>query len=303
MLSILIPTYNYNITQLVYDLCFQAEGLGIQYEIVVMEDGSDKFLTENQQIENLNHCKHIILTENIGRAAIRNRLADIAIYPYLLFMDCDASICKKDFLLRYVPFCQDGDIVIIGGTAYNQEHHDPAYSLRLKYGRERESNMTYLLKHQEKENFATFNFLISKSIFKSVRFDESISGYGHEDTLFGHALHEKGYVFQHIDNPLIHNGLDDNHTYLKKTAESVMNLHRLFNSGKYPFLADESKLLSMFVQLRKYHLIKIAAVKFVFIRKLMERNLTGKHPNMFVYDLYKLLLMCKYHDSADKMTD
>jgi glycosyltransferase involved in cell wall biosynthesis len=301
MLSILIPTYNYDITQLVKDLHVQAEELGIQYEIIVMEDGSDQFLVSNQQIGLLNHCRYIALPNNIGRSAIRNRLADEARFPYLLFMDCDASVCNKDYLLRYLPFCE-GKVIVIGGTAYDPDCQNPAFSLRLKYGRERESNLAYLLQHHEKENFATFNFLISKSIFSTIRFDESIAGYGHEDTLFGHALHEAGFIFQHIDNPLIHKGLDDNRTYLKKTAESVRNLYLLFNSGKYPFLADESKLLRMFLRLKKYNLTKLAALKFVFVRKLMERNLTGKHPDLYVYDVYKLLLLCKFQVNADKMT-
>ena len=81
MLSILIPTYNYDITQLVKDLYAQAEGLGVQYEIIVMEDGSDQFLVANQQIGLLNHCRYIALPDNIGRSAIRNRLADEAQFP------------------------------------------------------------------------------------------------------------------------------------------------------------------------------------------------------------------------------
>jgi glycosyltransferase involved in cell wall biosynthesis len=301
MLSILIPTYNYDITQLVHDLHDQATGLGKAYEIIVMEDGSDAFLEKNNTVTSLVNCRYIRQSQNTGRSAMRNRLADTAQYPYLLFMDCDAAVCNKDFLLRYLPFCQ-GETVVIGGTAYDPDINDPAYSLRLKYGRQRESNLNYLIKQHDKDNFATFNFLIAKSVFEKIRFDESISGYGHEDTLFGHALHEAGYVFQRIDNPLIHNGLDDNVTYLKKTAESVQNLYKLYRSGKYPFLAAESKLLRSFLRIKRSHLTKIAALKFDFIRKMMENNLTGKNPALFVYDFYKLFLLCKYDVSADKLT-
>jgi hypothetical protein len=216
-------------------------------------------------------------------------------------MDCDAAVLNKDYLFRYLPFCE-GEVIVIGGTAYDPECHNPEYSLRLKYGRKRESNLNYLLQHQENVNFATFNFLISKSVFNAVRFDETISGYGHEDTIFGHALHEKGFLFLHIDNPLIHKGLDDNRTYLKKTTESVRNLYLLFISGKYPFLVAESKLLRMFVKLKRCRLTKIAAINFSFVRRLMEMNLTGKYPDLFVYDMYKLLLLCHFHASADKMT-
>jgi glycosyltransferase involved in cell wall biosynthesis len=301
MLSILIPTYNYDITKLVNDLHHQATELEIDFEIIVMEDGSEKFLSENQTLKTLVNCNYIRLAQNVGRSAIRNKLADVAKYPYLLFIDCDAEVNHKDFLQRYISCCI-GDVVLIGGTAYDPELNDPAFSLRLKYGRERESNMNYLINHHGNENFTTFNFVISKSIFQSIKFDEGISGYGYEDTLFGHNLHEAGYSFMRIDNPLIHRGIDDNRTFLNKTAESVMNLYKLFFSGKYPFLKNESKLLHYFFIIKKYHLTGIGALKLSIIKTLLEKNLTGKNPSLMIYDLYKLLLLCKYDVSADKMT-
>ena len=302
MLSILIPTYNYDITKLVTDLHQQATDLEIVFEIIVMEDGSEKYISENQKINALSGCRSIILNKNIGRSAIRNKMADLAKYSYLLFIDCDAEVNHKDFIQRYISCCT-GEVVLIGGTAYDPELKDPRYSLRLKYGRERESNLHYLVNHHSNENFTTFNFLISKSIFAAVRFDETITGYGHEDTLFGHHLHEAGYTFQRIDNPLIHRGIDDNEVFLLKTSESVKNLYRLFISGKYPFLAKESKLLHYFQTITKYHLAGLFAFKFLLIKTLLKKNLLGKHPSLIIYDVFKLLLLCKYHVIADKMTD
>lgn len=302
MLSILIPTYNYDVTKLVSNLHQQAIGLEIEFEIIVMEDGSERYTSENQMINALSGCRSIILNNNIGRSAIRNKMAEVAQYPYLLFIDCDAEVSHKDFLQRYISCCT-GEVVLIGGTAYDPELKDPRFSLRLKYGRERESNLHYLVNHHSNENFATFNFLISRSIFNTVRFDETISGYGHEDTLFGHHLHEAGYVFQRIDNPLIHRGIDDNKVFLMKTSESVKNLYRLFISGKYPFLVNESKLLHYFQLIVKYHLTGLFAVKFLIIKGLLQKNLLGKHPSLRIYDVFKLMLLCKYHVNADKMTD
>ena len=65
MLSILIPTYNYDITKLVTDLHQQATDLEIVFEIIVMEDGSEKYITENQKINALSGCRSIILNKNI----------------------------------------------------------------------------------------------------------------------------------------------------------------------------------------------------------------------------------------------
>ncbi|OQB30405.1 MAG: Glycosyl transferase family 2 [Bacteroidetes bacterium ADurb.Bin174] len=302
MLSILIPTYNYNITPLVGELHKQAISLNIIFEILVMEDGSTLFVEENQEIGKLEHCKHIILTENIGRSAIRNKLADSAKHQFLLFADCDAEVQNVNFIANYLPFCED-DAVIIGGTAYDPNNHDPAYSLRLKYGRAREANTDYIKGQKGYENFTTFNFLIDKKVFDKVRFDVKITGYGHEDTLFGHALHEQGYSFQRINNPLIHKGLDDNESFLRKTIESVKNLYLLYISGKYPFLAEESKLLRTFIKLKQFKLVRLMSLKLKLSKPILERNLKSEHPSLFYYDIYKLAWICYFYVHADKLSD
>ena len=161
MLSILIPTYNYDITKLVTELHRQAIEQFIDFEIIVMEDGSKEFIAENKEINNFIFCNHIILKHNIGRSAIRNKLADEAKYEHLLFMDCDAEVNSNQFIERYLAFCHE-ECVVIGGTAYDPEETNPDYSLRLKYGKEREARNAA---ERGKTNFATFNFLISKNIF------------------------------------------------------------------------------------------------------------------------------------------
>jgi glycosyltransferase involved in cell wall biosynthesis len=289
MLSILIPTYNYNITRLVADLHQQAVELSIDFEIIVMEDGSDQLVNENKTVGELSFCKHIILENNIGRSAIRNKLADEAKFDHLLFMDCDAEVSSVDFIQKYFPFC-DKECVVIGGTAYDPKENNPDFSLRLKYGRERESRKA---SERGKNNFATFNFLISKSIFNQVRFDESIRGYGHEDMLFGHQLHQLGYEFIQIENPLVHKGLDSNEIFIQKTEEGTRNLFLLYKTGRYPFLADESKLLKTYIRIYQTGLTRLLAFKFDLLKPLLHQQLCSKSPSLALYDLYKILFLCK----------
>ena len=291
MLSILIPSYNYNVTKLVGDLHRQALDARIEFEIIVMEDGSTQFLNENRTVAELDFCRYIPLGENIGRSAIRNKLADTARYEQLIFMDCDAEVCSADYILRYAAF-RHCEYVIIGGTAYDPNEKNPDYSLRLKYGREREAQNYEERAKRKYQTFATFNFLIPKSIFSKIRFDESIRGYGHEDTLFGHCLLENGYEIQHIDNPLIHKGLDDNKTFIRKTETATENLYRLYKTGRYPFLAKESKLLHHFLRLKKMKLDKCFALLFKITKKPMQRQLSSKNPSLRLYDFYKLLYLC-----------
>lgn len=289
MLSILIPTYNYNITRLVTDLHQQAIDSYVDFEIIVMEDGSTLYVEENKVVADFEFCRHIILVNNIGRSAIRNKLADEANYGHLLFMDCDAEVCSEHFVEKYISFCKE-ECVVIGGTAYDTNEHNSAYSLRLKYGREREARTAI---ERDKNNFATFNFLISTSIFNRVRFDEKIRGYGHEDMLFGHQIHQLGHEFIQIENPLIHKGLDDNLTFLKKTEEGTRNLFLLSQTGRYPFLIDESKLLHTFIRIKKLKTTCLFALKFDLLKSYLVKQLCSESPSLLLYDLYKILFMCK----------
>jgi glycosyltransferase involved in cell wall biosynthesis len=293
MLSILIPTYNYNITRLVTDLHQQAVNTDVDFEIIVIEDGSTLYVKENNAINELDFCRHIVLNENIGRSAVRNKLAEEAKYNHLLFIDCDAEVFSIHFIEKYVAFCNK-ECVVIGGTIYDPKENDPSYSLRLAYGRQREAR-TALVRNNENtyHNFATFNFLISKSLFQKIRFDECIRGYGHEDTLFGHQLHELGCRFIHIENPLIHKGLDDNETFIRKTEEGTRNLYLLYRTENYPFLVDESKLLKSFVRIYKSGLTSVFSFAFRILKPYLYAKLFNPSPSLRLYDIYKLLFMCE----------
>jgi len=293
MLSILIPTYNYNITRLVTDLHQQAVDTYVDFEIIVMEDGSTLYVEENKAVNDFVFCRHIVLKENIGRSAVRNKLADEATFDHLLFIDCDAEVCSPHYVEKYVAFCKEA-CVVIGGTAYDENENDPRYSLRLAYGRQREARSALERGNEQTyHNFATFNFMISKVLFQKVRFDESIRGYGHEDTLFGHQLHELGIHFIHIENPLIHKGLDDNKTFLRKTEEGVRNLYLLYKTERYPYLVDESKLLNSFVRIYKTGLTRLAAFAFNVLKPYLQSHLSKPDPSLRLYDSYKILFLCE----------
>ena len=250
MLSILLPTYNYNITKLVTDLHQQALNQYVDFEIIVMEDGSTLFKDENKTVSNLEFCQYIVLPQNIGRSAIRNKLADTAKYDHLLFMDCDSELSSKNFIQKYMAFCKE-DSVVVGGRIYDDNESDPSRSLILTYGRKRERYNRPDMNQNIHKMFMTPNFLISKSIFNKVRFDETIIGYGHEDTIFGIELQLLNIDFSMIDNPVIHKGLEDNETYIQKTEYALENLYRIYVSAKYPTLESKSKVLSIFIKTKK----------------------------------------------------
>ena len=99
MLSILIPTYNFDVRKLIFDLHEQAEKEKIEFEIIIADDASDNaFRNINKETETLHNVKYIQLNENSGRSKIRNFLAKQAKYNNLLFIDCDMIIENSNFI-------------------------------------------------------------------------------------------------------------------------------------------------------------------------------------------------------------
>ena len=97
---------------LVRSLQQQAEGLDLDYEIIVADDGSTDPSTRaaNRAINALPHCRYVERQQNAGRAAIRNFLATQAQHEWLLFIDSDMVVCRDDFLQQYAK-TDDADVV------------------------------------------------------------------------------------------------------------------------------------------------------------------------------------------------
>ena len=69
MLSILIPTYNYNIEALVTELHAQATACDIDFEILCYDDGSTNLdlIASNKSINLLKNTSYKVLKSNIGK--------------------------------------------------------------------------------------------------------------------------------------------------------------------------------------------------------------------------------------------
>jgi glycosyltransferase involved in cell wall biosynthesis len=271
----------------------QAEQCNIPYEIIVIDDASIQKKSENQQISALSHTSYIELEKNIGRSKIRNLLAEKAQYDYLLFMDCDSEVSSDDYIKNYIPFCK-AQVVCYGGRIYQKEKPKDNTFLRWKYGVERESNPANIRQKNANFGFCSNNFLIDKKIFRTVRFNPVLDGYGHEDTLFGLELLHHNIIIQHIDNPLIHLGLESAETFLKKVENGLKNLqiiHKLI-AEKYPEYLNHSKLSHSKNKIDKLHLKAFTAFFFRIFSPLLKCNILGKHPKLFFFDLYRLGYLC-----------
>ena len=175
MLSILIPTYNYSIFDLVFELKKQCDILGIDYEIICQDDNSDDALNfENGKINALVHCSFSSNGVNFGRAKNRNSLAKKATFPYLLFLDADTFPIHNNFIATYVSAIDESSKIVYGGIRYQNEKPPKEKLLRWIYGKSREG-LTVRLRNKNKYlSFLTLNFLIHKNVFESVMFNETI---------------------------------------------------------------------------------------------------------------------------------
>lgn len=294
MLSVCIGIYNYDVNQLVKDLCKQADKLGIEYEILLLDDASKHdFIMKNAKLDFLPHVTYMQNYRNVGRSVIRNTLASKAKYPYLLFMDCDTKVSHPDYLKKYVEAAPTAR-VISGGYEYKERKPKKNYVLRWAYGRQREMMPAEVRNQQPNLSFSTFNFLIEKEIFKTVEFDETLFGYGHEDTLFGLELQEHGITVLHIDNPLRHEVMATNDKFLKQTENAIDNLFVVYEKvrNKRQFV-EGTKLLGAFRKLQQKKLVKLYLRFYSPFKSLIIKNLKSNKPNMRCFDLYKLNYICQ----------
>jgi glycosyltransferase involved in cell wall biosynthesis len=305
MISILIPVYNCNIVSLVKELHNQAIIASIPVEIIVVDDCSSELLRDqNKGVDKLPGVRFIELEKNVGRASIRNKLAALASFPSLLFMDCDSEVPAADYIKNYIPYCGK-EVVVCGGRIYSPVQPDePELMLRWLYGIKREQLSAEVRGKNPYHSFMTNNFLISRSILSQIRFDESLVRYGHEDTLFGFELEKKGIPVIHIQNPLIHTGLEITREFLRKTSEGIQNLVILVAQGKINREGVEDiRLLKVYDKMNHLGMVKLYLKIYYQFERAIMRNLMSVNPNLFDFDLYKLAVLARTIRKSQSSTE
>ena len=289
MLSILIPTYNFDCTPLARELQRLITASGITAEVIVMDDASPclSLRNANLAINDLPQCRLVQLPHNVGIARIRNLLADEAQYDYMLFLDSDVYPVYDDFITRYLDARHQADVVC-GGLMFRDTPPSPQCTLRYKYGSIVESQSVEKRMQQPYGEFRTLNFFISRKAFMATRFNELFVRYGHEDTFFGKELQQKGYTITHIDNPIYHDVPDTNEQFLSKTRRSIENLRE-----HYDILLSHVKLLRLYDKLQRMHMSRMVASVFTLIEPLLLSNLNSSNPSLTVLNIYKAGYICR----------
>jgi len=281
-ISILIPTYNHVCVELVSTLQQQASQLPISYEIIVADDGSTiaSTIEANRAINEYPNCRYMEREENVGRAAIRNFLAEKASMSWLLFIDSDMVVRHPDFLRRYVD-TPDEEAVWDGGICVGGDALQLKYNLRYQYERANEHLHTVERRQQEPyRDFHTANFMAPKLLMAQYPFDLRFRHYGYEDVLFGMTLEKHRIPIHHIDNPLSFEVFEENEQFLSKTEEGLRTLYTFrqeLKSGSR-ILQRVDKIRWLLPLLRLYHQAT----------KKLERRFLLRHPSLFVFSLYRL---------------
>ncbi len=291
MLSINIPVYNIEVSDLVRQIKGQADALSVEYDIRVYDDCSEeKFKIKNRWLAEVPNILYLELDKNIGRAAIRNKMGFDSTRRYQLFIDADSRLVTEGFLKNYIEHAVSG-CIICGGTSYSDTKPDDSRKmLRWKYGHLREAVPAKTRTGKKGFIISSNNFFIDSGLFRKIHFREEIRSYGHEDTLLGFDLFINGAEPMHIDNPVEHTGIEDSAVFLKKTQDALKNLHFISKNAA----PDASALKSRISFLKAYEkltkLVPASVIRWIYknTKAIFESNLTGKNPSLFLYDLYKL---------------
>lgn len=289
MISILIPVYNFGMEALVGDLLKQAQAAQIPFEIRLYDDGSTAtFKALNRKLVQHYGVIYEEMPQNLGRSAIRNRLAKDAQFEQLLFMDCDSAIESDDYLSNYIDQLDPG-AVLCGGRSYRANPPaDKELYLRWLYGKEREVSTAESRRRFPYRTFMTNNFVVPKSIFQRIGLNEALKGYGHEDTLFGLELKQQRIPIVHIENSLCHIGLETHDEFLRKTSEGIHNLAYLI---QHRLVDEDVRLFRYYQKINRWGLSGVMLWWYTRQEQKILNNLRSQSPNLKKFDFYKLGLL------------
>lgn len=218
---------------------------------------------------------------------MRNAMLRQGRYEWCLMIDARLRPANSDFISRYVHADADGCGAVCGGVVVDGgENAKKLYreNLRFRYEKHAESLHSVAIRQQHPyQSFRTTNIMLRRSVLQHTPYDERIIGYGYEDVMLGRDLEHAGVKVLHIDNPVAYTSFEDNDRYLAKLDEALHTLHCL-NSELYGY----SPLLRTIESLKRLHLLSLVKWFHLIFRKFEHRILTGRHPKLFLLQLYKL---------------
>ncbi len=304
-ISLLIPVCDYDIVAFVYSMKSCIGKIPELTEIIIGDDGSTEENRARYKALEGDGVRLIISEKNIGRAAIRNKLALEAKGDFFLFVDADAMFpgTTEAYITNWIPVMSLSQVTC-GGILYHESPPvDPDKILRWKHGRKLEQAKASERNKHPYAAFSTFNVLIDRTVFEKLRFNEDLRQYGFEDTLLSYQLEKAGIKVLHIDNGLIHEGLESNREYLIKTKLSLENLSKLYDS-----VTDKKALASSVKMLRNYNWLRMVRLTllltgiFIRFRERMELRIDSSDSPLWLFRFYRMCMFCTFREIHQRKT-
>jgi len=291
MLSILIPTYNYDVSSLIEHIYRQCKEADIDFEILVLDDCSTQpIITEN--ISKSSEFKNLVVFRNetnLGRTKTRKLLADKSRYNWILFLDADVIPIKEDFISDYLKAIQTRYKVVLGGCLYHSFNLDFSTIFRWKYGIEREASPVKIRTKNPYGYVLSANILMDKQTFLENNFNENMNLYG-MDIYLSYNLFRNKIAVLHIDNPVIHLGLEPNEVFFRKSLQSVESRKKYL--ADLPDIEKINSLIKHYKRLKKLGLTGLVSFIFKISEPYLRKKILNQNPNIFLFDLYRLGYIC-----------
>jgi len=287
MISVCIPVFNRDISDLVTRLAREIKTVPFETELLVIDDASTNpsAVQSNARIVEGCNGRYLRLEQNAGRTKIRRILAENASHPWLILLDNDVIPVHDNFLGEYHRHLKP-DTVLCGGPVYRNELPLPEFRLHWKYGREREHVNTH-------SAFFSCNFCIPRAWMLKVPDFPLPCPYGHEDTLLLLWLEQNGLKVISLDNPVYHDQLKKIDRFLDHQKQA---LHNLLFISQQPEWRDKiynySPLLRTFRTCKKWGIAPILKKAFPFIEKKASNDFVSGDPSLRWLDIYKLSYFC-----------
>ncbi|MFI8380267.1 glycosyltransferase [Leeuwenhoekiella sp. NPDC079379] len=290
MLSILIPVFNTDVSELVFSIRNMAKTLNLVYEIRVADDASTDFQTrsKNQFLIGLQHCTHTQFEINRGRTATSQFLAEEARYNWLLFLDADVMPVNSYFLEKILSNLQNAQ-VIFGGIAYAEKIPEKNQMLRWVYGKNRESRLKNERELNPYKSITAAGLAITKNLYLDLKIPLT-NLYG-LDIYLTYQLKKLKAVVLHLENPVMHLGLEDSESYLQKTYEGLQTLVYL---QRHDLIAEDYRPLQQIaLKMQKTGVANGYIKLFHRIQKQVVKNLLSTKPSLKLFDAYRLYYFLK----------
>lgn len=302
MISILIPVYNLDVNPLLETVFIQASALKIEFEIIIIDDCSTEDLPEVKLWNEHENIRRFKAETNQGRSNIRNLLVEKAQYSWVLFLDADTLPYKKKFIANYIDLIKSkpNESVVFGGLTYDENDLTIDNTLRYRYGIKRESkSLNQRMRRHPYTALLFSNTLVKKEVFNKVRFNPSIIKYGHEDAVMAWDLYKNNIAIRHVDNRVIHKGVENNELFLYKTKLAIENLLSLYNKGIIN--KNINKLLRYYERINGLQLCGVIAKTYEKQHQSWELKLMGNSPSLLLFDWYRLCYLCYLNENLKQL--